>query len=170
MRDHPATLAALALYNQCKMRTTRGSGPGGQNRNKVETAVILTHLPTGLSAQASERRSQAENRAVAIKRLRLELALSIRCRIEQTAERPYEPSPLWLTRCRAGRIVASPDHDDFPALLAEALDVLQASEFDPKIGARALGCSPSQLIKLVKEAPRRWSGSTKSGARTASTL
>jgi hypothetical protein len=61
---------------------------------------------------------------------------------------------LWLSRSSAGRIAINPDHDDFPALLAEALDVLEASEFDPKIGARALGCSPSQLIKLVKEAPR----------------
>jgi hypothetical protein len=50
--------------------------------------------------------------------------------------------------------VVSPNHDDFPALLAEALDVLQASAFDPKTAAPALGCSPSQLIKLVKEAPR----------------
>ena len=62
--------------------------------------MILTHGPTGFSAQASERRSQAENRAVALKRLRLELALSIRRPIELSAERPYAPSPLWLTRCR----------------------------------------------------------------------
>jgi hypothetical protein len=153
-RDHPASLEPGALSDQCKMRTTRGSGPGGQNRNKVETAVILTHGPSGLTAQASERRSQAENRAVALKRLRLELALSIRLPIEQSAERLYEPSSLWVSRCRGGRIVVSPDHDDFAALLAEALDVLQASGFEPKIGALALGCSASQLIKLVKEAPR----------------
>ena len=50
--------------------------------------------------------------------------------------------------------MVNPDHDDFPALLAEALDVLHASSFDPKIAAQALACSPSQLIKLVKEAPR----------------
>ena len=45
----------------------------------------------------------------------------------------------------------NPHHDDFPALLAEALDVLHASGNDPKAAALALGCSPSQLIKLLKD-------------------
>jgi hypothetical protein len=48
----------------------------------------------------------------------------------------------------------NPDHDDFPAMLAEALDVLHASSNDPKNAALALACSTSQLIKFLKEAPR----------------
>ena len=40
------------------------------------------------------------------------------------------------------------------ALLAEALDVLHASGDDPRAAAEALGCSSSQLIKLLKEQPR----------------
>ncbi len=156
--DHPAALDTTTLANQCELRLTRRSGPGGQNRNKVETAVILTHGPTGLSAQASERRSQAENRAVALRRLRLELALAVRRQIESSAARPYVPSALWLSRCPGGRIVVSPSHDDFPALLAEALDVFYGSALDPRIAAQALRCSPSQLIRFLKEAPRAMSG------------
>ena len=46
------------------------------------------------------------------------------------------------------------EHEDFPALLAEALDVLAETGNDPKRAALALGCSPSQLIKFLKDEPR----------------
>jgi RF-1 domain len=153
--EHPAALDPAVLASQCTTRMTRRSGPGGQHRNKVETAVEVIHGPTGLRAQASERRSQGENRAVALKRLRLELAISIRRMIDLgQAGASYAPTPLWLNRCRRGRIVVNRDHDEFPALLAEALDVLRAGAFDPRPAALALACSPSQLIKLIKEEPR----------------
>jgi hypothetical protein len=151
---HPAALDPAALAAQCDFRATRRSGPGGQNRNKVETAVVFLHRPTGITAQASERRTQGENRRAALHRLRLELALGIRRPIQNSEERPYPPTKLWRTRCRGARIDVNPEHDDFPALLAEALDVLFASGDDPKPAARLLGCSPTQLIRFLKEAPR----------------
>ena len=91
---HPAALDPEVLARQCEFRATRRSGPGGQNRNKVETAVVLTHRPTGLTAQASERRTQGENRRAALERLRLELALTIRQPICPDAKRPYVPSAV----------------------------------------------------------------------------
>jgi RF-1 domain len=150
---HPACLDPDLLAAQCKLRLTRRSGPGGQNRNKVETAVVLVHGPTGVSAQASERRTQGENRREALWRLRLKLAVTVRRPVARVGAVPYAPSPLWRRRCRNGRIVVSSDHADFPALLAEALDLLEAAGLEPRAAATQLGCSPSSLIKLFKQAP-----------------
>ena len=56
-----------------KIDLYRSSGPGGQNVNKRETAVRLTHLPTGLTAASQIERSQAQNRERALKLLKAKL-------------------------------------------------------------------------------------------------
>ena len=147
---HPAALPADDLLLQCDETRTRRSGPGGQHRNKVETAVVLVHRPTGLSAEASERRSQAENRRVALWRLRLALALSHR-------EPPAAtPSSLWASRVRGRQIVIAADHDDYPSLVAEAIDRLATVGFEMRPAADALGVSMSQLTKLFRKVPAAW--------------
>ena len=145
---HPAALSDEALLTACLFTRGRTSGPGGQHRNKVETLAVLTHRPTGIRAQAGERRSQHDNKRKALFRLRLRLAMEVRGEVGSSA-----PSELWRGRCRGGRIAVNPKHADYPALLAEALDHLAAADWIPGPAADALSCSQSQLVKLVKAHP-----------------
>lgn len=146
MPPHPATLDEAELLADCTTATNRRGGPGGQHRNKVETAVVVTHTPTGIVAEANERRSQEANRRVAVERLRTRLAVEVR-----TAA--GAPTPLWKSRVRGGRIDVSPAHADFPALLAVALDHLAACDFDTSAAAGTLEISATQLVKLLKKCP-----------------
>ena len=148
--SHPATFDRETLLRQCDVRRVRRSGPGGQRRNKVETGVVLRHRPTGVDAEASERRSVIENQRVALLRMRVNLALEIRRAVDDDAA----PSALWRSRCPSGRISVNSEHWDFPALLAEALDSVFHFQMDVKSASGALGCTASQLIKFVKIEPR----------------
>ena len=151
---HPATLPLDQLLAQCDVRRLRRGGPGGQHRNKVETAIVLTHRPTGVRAEANERRSQAENHEQALRRLRVRLAIEIRS--AAGAGQGTQPSPLWQGRSAAGRLAINPAHDDFPALLAEALDAVAGAEFDVAAAADRLGISTSQMIRFLQHDPLAW--------------
>lgn len=56
-------------FKDVKLETCRSSGPGGQNVNKVETAVRGVHLPSGLQVMAMDTRSQLENKKLCLARL-----------------------------------------------------------------------------------------------------
>lgn len=149
---HPVLFPDAELLKQCELRTARRRGPGGQHRNKTESAVILKHLPTGVEGQAAERRSQSDNARNALKRLRVNLALDVRdaSLLEMT------PTDLWRKRCPAGRIVVNPEHADFAPLLAEALEVVLDHAGHLHGAAVQLGCTFSQLCKFLKDEPRAW--------------
>ena len=146
-KPHPAQLPVETLLQACQTRRQRRSGPGGQHRNKVETGIFIEHTPTGIEAAATETRSQESNRRKAIFRLRLCLAL------EHRTDTRYPPTELWQRRCANGRIIISPQHDDFPAILAEALDVLAWNGWELPRAAAARNCTASQLLKLLRLKP-----------------
>ena len=148
-RRHPAGLPIDDLLADCEAGRSRSSGPGGQHRNKVETRVELIHTPTGTHASAGERRSAIENHHVAVRRLRLALAVEHREFVPDGEAR----SPMWIERTRTGRIGVSDRHEDFPAMLAEAMDMLWACAFDVRRASLRLDVSQSQLIRLLRRHP-----------------
>ena len=52
-----------------KIKCTKGSGPGGQHKNKVETCAIVTHIPTGMKEKCQDTRSKLKNIEIATERL-----------------------------------------------------------------------------------------------------
>ncbi len=86
MTEHYATDRA-SLERDCDLDYFIASGPGGQNRNKVETGVRLVHRPSGVMVTATERRSQRANREAAFERMAAKLQ-----------ELMYEPPPRAPTK------------------------------------------------------------------------
>ncbi len=64
--------------DEVRIEFYRASGPGGQRRNKKETAVRIIHLATGIMAVSADERSQVRNKAIALKRLEKKLGILFR--------------------------------------------------------------------------------------------
>jgi len=77
-----------SLERDCDMDFFIATGPGGQNRNKVETGVRLVHRPTGVMVTATERRSQHANREAAFERMAARLEEMQRVQTPRVATKP----------------------------------------------------------------------------------
>ena len=153
---HPARLPVEEFRTQVQLETTRGPGPGGQHKNKADTAVRATHKPTGIRTHAGERRSMHANQREALKRLRRRVAAKHREPLDPEGFGPdgvYEPSELWQGRLQGRRLVVSAEHEDLPALLSEALDVLAHCEDDVSRASGMLGTSTSQFVRFLAKIP-----------------
>ena len=145
-RDSYLALADEALIAQCRVETHRTGGPGGQHRNKTDSAVRLTHRLTGVVVTATERRSQHENRARAVSRLRRAIALEVRQPVAPDAP----PSGA------LGRAVTDPawprlsqKSQDYLAVAAQVLDHLEGGEGKVSDVAARLGVSTASLVKFL---------------------
>jgi hypothetical protein len=145
------------LLAQCAVDTYRASGPGGQKRNKTSSAVRLRHLPSGLIVIAEESRSQHENKAKAIKRLRQALALKLRAAL--TAEELAAvgtASAIVAAKNADGRLEASRREPRYWAAAAVVLDVLAGIAGRVHDAALALGVSTGNLIDFLQTDPKVW--------------
>ncbi len=140
----------VRLLAECEMHLHRTGGPGGQHRNKVASAVRLVHRPTGFTVTATERRSQQENRANALDRLRAAIAVGIR--------KSPEAQVCWPegTRPKDGRLIVSARSPAYWLVVALVLDELAAAGGQVRAAAERLGVTGSSLTRWLAEEPRAW--------------
>jgi hypothetical protein len=138
-----------ALIGQCEVDRYRASGPGGQHRNKTESAVRLRHRATGMSAIGEDSRSQAENKLHAVRRLRASIALGVR---EPVVLDGFAPSPRLAALVAGGTapLGERTRHTGaYWAAIAELLDLLVAGNLEIGACAQRLGITTGALSKLL---------------------
>lgn len=152
-------LTDAQLLAQCAVDTYRASGPGGQKRNKTSSAVRLRHLPSGLLVIAEESRSQHENKARALRRLRQALYLKLRDDLPPDARSAVVLAArpeVAAARGTDGRMRLGRKDPRFWPVVGVALDLLLALEGRVSEAAEALGVSTANLIELLQKDDKVW--------------
>lgn len=144
------------LLDECDVHTYKASGPGGQHRNKVSSAVRLAHRPTGVSAHGDDSRSQHTNKRLAIRRLKMNIA----CRVRIDIDMQDDYLPDVVRRCifhPRGRGPAVPQRlkigkkdGRFWLVAAFLLDVLVAADGRLSDAAGRIGITTANLSALLK--------------------
>jgi hypothetical protein len=157
-RSQWTALSDEQLLAQCSVDTYRARGPGGQKRNKTSSAVRLRHHPSGLIVIAEESRSQHENKAKALQRLRQSFYLHIREAIAAAADGRVviEPVAWQQLGLPPGEFPRSVKHPAFWPLAGLALDVLAALQGRIAPTAETLGVSTAQLVHFLQRHPQVW--------------
>jgi len=138
-----------ALIAQCEVDRYRASGPGGQHRNKTESAVRLRHKLTGVTAIGEDSRSQAENKVHAVRRLRSSIALDVR---EPVRLDGFVPSARLAALVAGGTAPLGARTrltGEYWAAIGELLDLIVAGELEIGTTAKRLGITTGALSKLI---------------------
>ena len=150
------------LLAQCDVHIYKASGPGGQHRNKVSSAVRLRHRPSGISATANDSRSQHSNRTLAMRRLRMNIALKLRRSAGEDSDggSDAEVLPVAVAECMrvvtkgpgAGlaRLTIGRKNPRFWQIAAYLLDILDEEEGRLSSAGDRLGITTGNLTAAFK--------------------
>ena len=125
----------------CTLEFFKGSGAGGQHRNKTSSAVRVTHIESGLAAEDCTERSQHRNRSNAVRKLKMLIALNIR----------NIPAIELIPRMEC-----SMNAPDYPLFVAQLLDIIVDCQCDHKAAALRCNISNSALVKKLARDPAVW--------------
>jgi RF-1 domain len=155
-RQRWTTLTDAQLLAECEVDTYRASGPGGQKRNKTSSAVRLRHPPSGLAVIAEESRSQHENKARALRRLRQAFFLKLRETPPDDPQAIVARPELAGARTAAGRLEVGRKDSRFWPAAAFVLDVLDTAHARVSEAAQLLGITTGNLIAFLAVDPKLW--------------
>ncbi len=156
-RDAWTQLTDAQLLSQCEVDTYRASGPGGQKRNKTSSAVRLRHLPSGLIVIAEESRSQHENRARALRRMRQALHLKLRRSLSSTELGSLATCvEISAIKNASGRLDVGRKDPRFWPAAAVALDLLDAVQARVSEAAAAFGVTTANLLAFLQTDSKLW--------------
>jgi len=155
---HWRRLSEAELLRESEVDTYRASGPGGQKRNKTSSAVRLRHLPSGLIVIAEESRSQHENKAKALRRLKRATFLDLRDIIPADLLKPelVADMPAIAVAIEDGSLHLRAKEERFWPAAGAVLDLLAAVSARVSDAAALLGISTGNLVSFLETDPKLW--------------
>ena len=130
------------LLRLCRMSTLRRPGPGGQKKNVTDSAVRLRLTGENIEATAGESRSQHTNRANALNRMRLEIALRLRA----TVEGDFISNLEYLDY-----MTSNDKNKDYPEIIALIFDYLAENNWDPRLLGKEMNIGQKAVLKIIEK-------------------
>lgn len=142
MRDNRLLLDDSFLSENSILDFYKSTGNGGQKKNKTSSAVRLIHKSTKIEATSGNRRSQKENRTIALWQLKLNIATKIRNKFISFPEK--------------FNFAMNERNPQFPFFVGLILDLLFEENFHLANAAKRINFSTAQLIKILQKHKFMW--------------
>ena len=149
---HFLYLTDQELMEHCVLDRFRASGPGGQKKNKTDSAVRIRHIESGLIGLSSESRSQHVNKTYALRRLRLKIALTLR----DNNQNDHIELKKFIQQTGTKTFTLNIRDPLYPIIVASLFDELSVNNWKISVTAKKIGITSSTLNKFLRSNPEVW--------------